>query len=199
MASLIGKVFTVTGAGSGIGLATAKLLAARGAALGLGDVNQRSLESLKDALSSSGHVQFKIFPLDVRQRSEVQSFILKTREAFGKLDGCANIAATIGEGLAKHNIWEAENTDFDLVMNVNAGGTFNCLAEQLRPNVLEDGGSIVNVASLTGLKGYPKAAAYAASKHAVVGLTKVAALEGGPRAIRVNAVAPYVKYPLIGN
>lgn len=75
-------------------------------------------------------------------------------------------------------------------MDVNARRVANCPAEQLRPGFLDGGGSIVNVASLSGLKRYPKCASYVASKHAAVGLTRAAALEAGPRNIRVNAVAP---------
>lgn len=193
MASLSGKVFAVTGAGSGIGLATAKILAARGASLGLADINQESLESLKASFKSSGYDSFEVFPLDIQNRSDVKDWLHKIRERFGNLNGCANIAATIGDSLQQHHIWEADKADFDHVINVNAGGLFNCLGEELKPGTMEEGGSIVNVASLTGLKGYAKCASYAASKHAVIGLTKVAAIEAGPRAIRVNAIAPYVK------
>lgn len=191
MASLEGKVFALTGAASGIGLSTARVLAARGASLSLSDVNKAGLEAAVASLSNGQHQgKFAAFHTDVADRSSVRDFVQNTLKQFGKLDGCANIAGVAGKDLGVNSLWESDSADFDFVMAVNAKGVFNCLTEELQPSVLQEGGSIVNIASIAGLRAMPKSASYCASKHAVIGLTRCAADDAGPRGIRVNAVAP---------
>ncbi|KAJ6005149.1 hypothetical protein N7451_003093 [Penicillium sp. IBT 35674x] len=188
MASLAGKAFTVTGAASGIGLATAKILAARGASLFIGDINEAAMEKAAAIISNSGRVEKAV--LDVRDRSAVRSFMQKCQSRFGRIDGCANVAGVSGKRMNIDHIWELDAAEYDFVMNVNTRGVFNCLAEQLTPGMLPEDASIVNISSICGLRGLPKGAVYCASKHAVVGLTRTAAIEAGPRRIRVNSVAP---------
>jgi NAD(P)-dependent dehydrogenase (short-subunit alcohol dehydrogenase family) len=113
-----------------------------------------------------------------------------TLKQFGKVDGCANVAGVSGKEVSVRPVWEASSEDYDFVNAVNARGVFNCLSEQLRPGVVSEGGSVVNVSSIAGIRAMPKSAAYVASKHAVVGLTRVAAADAGPRNIRVNSVNP---------
>ncbi|KAF2436843.1 oxidoreductase [Tothia fuscella] len=191
MASLKGKVIAITGAATGIGRATARILASRGATLSLCDINadqlQRTAESFQE--SSKNHLTTRV---DVSKSDQVNSWIAATVDKFGKLDGAANIA---GIGPRIKRLRELTDADYSLVNGVNATGVFYCLRAQLpRMNA---GGSIVNCASVAGLGGSAGSAEYTASKHAVVGLTKVAAWE--EKDIRVNAVAPgAVDTPLVG-
>ncbi|RMZ68334.1 3-oxoacyl-[acyl-carrier- ] reductase [Pyrenophora seminiperda CCB06] len=192
MASLAGKAFVLTGGASGIGLATARVLASKGASLYIGDSN---LEALKASLPSISQLAvngelIKTAKLDVRDRADVRAFLQKAKAEFGELHGAANIAGITGKGMGVSKIWELDTEEYEQVMAVNAKGIFNCLAEELHPDMLKPGSSIVNMASINGLRANSGGSPYVASKHAVVGLTKSAAIEAGPREIRVNAVEP---------
>ncbi|OCK76393.1 NAD(P)-binding protein [Lepidopterella palustris CBS 459.81] len=153
--SFEGKVIALTGAGQGIGLATARLLASRGATVSLADANPATLAEVE---KESKEKKRPVFVTVVD--------ITTTVEQFGRLDGAANIPGTI------------DGDDWNLVIGVNVTGMMNCLRTELRH--LVDGGSIVNISCC----------AYVASKHAVIGLTRVAARDYGRRGIRVNTVAP---------
>ncbi|KIW17950.1 hypothetical protein PV08_05145 [Exophiala spinifera] len=192
MVSLAGKAFVLTGGGSGIGLATARVLASRGASLYVGDVNAAALEASLPSIihTATAAASIKTSSLDVRNRTDVREFMKKAKAEFGRLHGAANIAGVTGKGMGVSKTWELDTDEYEFVMAVNARGVFNCLAEQLRPGVLPEGSSIVNMASVNSFKALDCASPYVASKHAVVGLTKTAALEAGPRDIRVNGVAP---------
>lgn len=178
----------LTGAGSGIGLATAQLLASGGAILSLCDNNASALEeaikSLAPPLASIQKAHMSTV-VDVRSPSDVNSWIATTVEKLGPLDGAANIAGVRGEQAL---IRDATDQDWEFVMGVNAKGMFNCLRAQL--NNIKEGGSIVNVASIASLVSLPKQGTYVASKHAVLGLTRTATREEGLRGVRVNCVAP---------
>jgi NAD(P)-dependent dehydrogenase (short-subunit alcohol dehydrogenase family) len=181
------KVIVITGAASGMGLETARLFASKGAKLSLADVQETLLKELETELTQSG-AQVMARVVDVRDRKAVDSWIAATVEKFGKLDGAANLAGVIGK---QSNVVEIENIDdgdFDFVMGVNVGGLKNCLRAQV-PH-FNEGGSIVNAASILGVIGAAKNLAYSASKHAVVGMTRSAAKELGPRKIRVNCICP---------
>jgi NAD(P)-dependent dehydrogenase (short-subunit alcohol dehydrogenase family) len=185
--SLSGKVISITGAASGIGLATAKLLATKGARLSLADAQEKPLQALADELEKSGYEIFSKV-LDVRKRADVEQWVQNTVQKFGKLDGSVTIAGVAGKGVLIDRIQEIQDEDWDWVFDVNIKGTLNCLRAQI-PN-FNDGGSIVTIASVAGLTGMQKSAAYVASKHAVVGLSRVATVELGDRNIRVNCICP---------
>lgn len=189
MAQLQGKVIAITGAGSGIGLATARECAARGASLSLCDINQDALNNTVSEIKAKG-VDVIGSRVDVSSSDAVDAWITETVNHFGKLDGAANIAGVEGKpgGKVFANIVDISNDHWNFILGINLTGLFYCLRAQLR--VMERGASILNVASIAGLMGRPGIAAYSSSKHGVVGLTRTAAKEVGSRGIRVNVLAP---------
>ena len=191
--SLKDKVIVITGAASGIGLETARLFASKGAILSLADVQTALLEKLQSELKAS-HPSAKVLiaTVDVSQRGQVETWIDDTVDIFGKLDGCANLAGVIGKQSNVVPIENVDDDDWDFIYGVNVIGLRNCLRAQV-PN-MNKGGSIVNASSILGLIGAPNNLAYASSKHAVVGMTRVAAKELGPRKIRCNCFCPYVYF-----
>ena len=185
--SVKGKVFTITGAASGIGLETAKLFASKGAKLSLADIHEKPLKELEAELQKSGaEVMSRV--VDVSKRTDVESWIADTVEKFGKMDGAANLAGVIGKQSSVATIEEVEDDDWDFIMGVNVTGLRNCLRAEI-PH-MNTGGAILNAASILGLVGAPKHLAYSASKHAAVGMTRCAAKELGPKNIRVNCICP---------
>jgi|TARA_R110002003_G_scaffold206_25_gene15914 NAD(P)-dependent dehydrogenase (short-subunit alcohol dehydrogenase family) len=186
--TMSGKVVAITGGASGIGLATAFLLASRGATLSLADVSESGLDAASKEIKSKHDVEVLTFPLDVRNTQQVDAWIQDTIVQFGKLDGAANIAGVIPKSIGLGGIAQLEEDDWNFVIGINLTGVMHCMRAQMR--VISDGGSIVNAASIAGLTGRPNNAAYAASKHGVIGLTKSAAKEVGGRGVRVNSFAP---------
>lgn len=186
MASFKGKVIAITGAASGIGLATAKLLASRGADLSLADVQKDALETVAAEITAEGGSVITTV-VDVRDNGQITAWISRTVEHFGKLDLAANMAGVI----TRHNdlLQDLQQDDWDLVISINLTGIMQCMRAQLK--VMQDGGAIVNAASIAGLIGRKRDSAYSASKHGVIGLTRSAAKEvGQDRKIRVNCIAP---------
>lgn len=183
-----GKVIAITGASSGIAYATAHYLAKRGAKLSLADINGEPLNKIANEIKAAHDVDVIVAQVDVRNAAEVQAWIGKTVAAFGRLDGAANLAGVIGQTIGKVPVSECDDGDWDLNIAVNLTGVMHCVRSQL--NAISDGGSIVNAASIAGQIGRPYSAAYAVSKHGVVGLTRSAAKEVGSRGVRVNCVAP---------
>lgn len=147
---LAGKVFAITGGASGIGLATAKLLSKRGAAVGIGDVDPEAMKAAEEHFSALG-ASFTVSKVDVSNRSEVDSWIESVVERFGRLDGAANVAGIIGKYHGIATVAELDDTEWDRIIAVNLTGMMYCLRAQLRKVV--DGGSIVNVSSIHGTKG----------------------------------------------
>ncbi|QLI69885.1 Levodione reductase [Metarhizium brunneum] len=188
---LRGKVYAITGGASGIGLATAQLLSRKGATVCIADIDPEAIKDAEKFFSGLGapHMTAKV---DVSKRTQVDSWVTSIVDKYGRLDGAANVAGVIGKGHGIASVAELDDDEWDKIIGVNLTGTMYCLRAELR-NVV-DGGSIVNVSSIHGLKGFAKHAAYDASKHGIVGLTKAAALENGDREIRVNAVAPGAVY-----
>ncbi|RDW77356.1 hypothetical protein BP6252_05409 [Coleophoma cylindrospora] len=195
MASMLGKVIAITGGASGMGLATARLLAARGAKVSIADVQGDLLQEAATLIKSDGKGDVMTSIVDVRDSNSVASWMKETKENFGALDGAANIA-----GVFRHfpggTVATEDEKNWDFMLGVNLTGVMHCLRAQLP--VMKDGGSIVNAASILGLQGAVGCAAYAASKHGVIGLTRSAAKEVGSRGIRVNCIAPgYIQTPML--
>ncbi|PSN73779.1 short chain dehydrogenase/ reductase [Corynespora cassiicola Philippines] len=183
------RVFAVTGGASGIGLATAKLISERGGAVCIADVNTAALEEVEAYLNSKvPKVPFSVTQVDVSDKNQVESWFDGIKSQFGRLDGAANIAGIIGKSHGLQPLSELEDDEWFKILNINLTGMMYCLRAEL--NHIGNGGSIVNMASIHATTGVANHAAYAASKHGVLGLTRVAAKENGHREIRVNAVAP---------
>ncbi|KAB5545609.1 hypothetical protein GE09DRAFT_968230 [Coniochaeta sp. 2T2.1] len=190
--TLQGKVFAITGGASGIGLATAKLLSSRGATVCIADIDPEAMKSAKAFFSEQVGAKYDVTKVDVSKRDQVDAWIEGIVERHGRLDGAANVAGIIGREHGKTATTELRDEEWDRIIAVNLTGTMYCLRAELRRVV--DGGSIVNISSIHGLKGFPMHAAYDASKHGVIGLTRAAAQEQGHREVRVNAVAPGAIY-----
>jgi NAD(P)-dependent dehydrogenase (short-subunit alcohol dehydrogenase family) len=185
---LSGKVFAITGAAQGIGLATAKLLASRGASLSISDLQDGPLRKNASDIKARYSVDVITSVVDVRDVQAVDTWIQDTVAKLGRLDGAANLAGVIGKNLGKTPVAEQDEADWHFVLDVNLTGLMHCLRAQLR--CIEPGGSIVNAASIAGQVGRPMSAAYSASKHGVIGLTRSAAKECGKNGTRVNSIAP---------
>jgi NAD(P)-dependent dehydrogenase (short-subunit alcohol dehydrogenase family) len=184
-----GKVIALTGAASGMGLATAKLLADRGAKLSLADVQAHNLEKARsEIVASNPTAEILIFPVDVRDYPQVENWIKETKSHFGQLDGAANLAGVMSKSGGKSQLENQDLDEWKFLIDVNLTGIVHCLKAQL--SVLSDGGSIVNAASIAALQGRANNGAYSASKHGVLGLTRSAAKEVGSRGIRVTAFCP---------
>ncbi|OTA07802.1 short chain dehydrogenase/reductase [Trichoderma parareesei] len=188
---LSGKVFAITGGASGIGLATAQVLSRRGATVCVADVDHEAMKAAEDYFSSFG-VPHMVTKVDVSKRKEVDAWIESIIKEYGRLDGAANVAGVIGKFHGVSPVSELDDDEWDRIIGVNLTGTMYCMRAELR-NIV-DRGSIVNVSSIHGLKGFARHGAYDASKHGIVGLTRAAALENGEREIRVNSVAPGAIY-----
>jgi NAD(P)-dependent dehydrogenase (short-subunit alcohol dehydrogenase family) len=182
--SLKNKVIVITGAASGMGLETARLFASKGAKLSLADIQEKPL---KAELQSTG-AEVMATVVNVSNRKSVDDWISATVTKFGKLDGAANLAGVIGRQNNTAGVADIDDDDWDFIFNVNTKGLMFCLRAQAP--VMNEGGSIVNAASILGLIGSAKSMAYVASKHAVVGMTRSAAKELGARNIRVNCFCP---------
>ncbi|OLN97291.1 Levodione reductase 1 [Colletotrichum chlorophyti] len=189
--SLDGKVYAITGGASGIGLATAKIIAKRGATVCLADVDPAAMKDAETYFSQQ-KTPFSVTKVDVSKKDEVEGWIDAVVKQFGRLDGAANVAGVIGKHHGIREVADLEDEEWHKIIAVNLTGCMYCLRAELK-NVV-DGGSIVNVASIHGVKGFAKHGAYDASKHGVIGLTRAAAKENGEREVRVNAVAPGAIY-----
>lgn len=188
------NIVIITGAGSGIGKACALHFAKYGAAVVVSDINLESAQKVANQIVTNGGKSLPI-KVNVAKFDEVKNLIKKTVAKFGKLDVIVNNAG-IGPNLLKTH--EATLKDWDRVIAVNQTGVFYGMKLALEQFLKQGHGNIVNIASLAGLKASPNNISYSASKFAVVGMTKSAAMEYATKNIRINAVCPgYTKSALL--
>lgn len=183
--SLEGKVAMITGAASGIGLATAKRLAEMGASIALLDINEAKGKEAAEEIESLGE-KAKFFKCDVTADSDCKRTTEDVYREFGKIDILFNNAGVI----RRKNVVKLSEEEWDLVLNVNLKSIY-LLSSHVIPRMIEDGGgSVINTGSGWGLKGGSNAAAYCAAKGGTVNLTRAMAIDHGRQGIRVNCVCP---------
>jgi NAD(P)-dependent dehydrogenase (short-subunit alcohol dehydrogenase family) len=181
-----GKVALVTGAASGMGLATAQAFAEASAAVVLADFREDAVKTSAQKLVESGHKAIALL-CDVSDDAQVAAMVDRAVAEFDRLDAAFNNAGVMARIMPTA---ESTREEWDRVIGINLRGVWSCMKYELRQMVRQGSGAIVNNASVGALTGNPGIGSYIASKHGVVGLTRTAALEYIQRGIRVNAVNP---------
>ncbi|MDY3971478.1 MAG: 3-oxoacyl-[acyl-carrier-protein] reductase [Clostridia bacterium] len=183
---LKGRTAIITGSGRGIGKAIAMKLASYGANIVINDIpSSEDADKTCEEIKALG-VDSIVVKGDVRKKEDVERLISETMDKFGKIDIFVNNAGITRDGL----MIRMSEEDWNLVMDINLKGAFNCIKAVARPMMKQRSGAIINIASIVGVMGNPGQANYVASKAGLIGLTKTTAKEFASRGIRCNAVAP---------
>ena len=187
-ASLSGQVALVTGAAAGIGRAIALAFAHEGRKVVVSDIDVAGGKGTVQQIRAAGG-EARFIRCDVTRDAEVRALIEGCKEAYGRLDYAVNNA---GVEFEKGKLADGTESEFDTIMAVNVKGVWLCMKHEISLMLAQGGGAIVNTSSVAGLGAAPKMSIYSASKHAVIGLTRSAAVEYGKKNVRIDAVCPAV-------